>query len=478
MTTPMNVVTPFQKPQDAVGRLNPEAAAELIAAAADVALIIDSDGIVRDLAFGSPDLQAQGYDSWIGQRWSETVTPESRPKVEALLREAGAAGAVRRRQVNHPSASGDVPVMYGTVRVGDTGRIVALGRDLRAMSALQQRLVRAQQSLEVDYGRLRQAELRYRLLFQIASEALLILDCASLKIVEANPAAARVLGPVMEELAGAPLQDLLPPDGVAAVRGLLTRLSTSGAGDPVRIRLPNHDHPFTVQASLIRQDASMQALVRLVPEARPAAAPVDGAAAGSRLIDVVNAIPDGFVVTDPRGNILAANPAFTDLVHAATEEAVRGRPLQQWLGRGAVDLNVLLTNLRDNGSIRLYATSLKDELGGSVDVEISAVAVPEGDEPCIGFAIRHIGRRMTRAIGGDRLLPQSVQQLTELVGHVPMKDIVRETTDLIEKMCIEAALYLTGDNRASAAGILGMSRQSLYVKLHRHGIGGIGQDQG
>ena len=37
-------------------------------------------------------------------------------------------------------------------------------------------------------------------------------------------------------------------------------------------------------------------------------------------------------------------------------------------------------------------------------------------------------------------------------------------------MCIEAALNLTCDNRASAADVLGLSRQSLYVKLRRFGL--------
>jgi DNA-binding NtrC family response regulator len=53
---------------------------------------------------------------------------------------------------------------------------------------------------------------------------------------------------------------------------------------------------------------------------------------------------------------------------------------------------------------------------------------------------------------------------------VPLKDLVRETTDVIERLCIEAALNLTGNNRASAAEMLGVSRQSLYVKLRRFGI--------
>jgi DNA-binding NtrC family response regulator len=66
-----------------------------------------------------------------------------------------------------------------------------------------------------------------------------------------------------------------------------------------------------------------------------------------------------------------------------------------------------------------------------------------------------------------------VEQLTELVGQVSLKDLVRESTDLIEKLCIEAALELTGDNRASAAEMLGLSRQGLYSKLRRYGIDDI-----
>ncbi|MBM3337624.1 MAG: transcriptional regulator PpsR, partial [Betaproteobacteria bacterium] len=89
-----------------------------------------------------------------------------------------------------------------------------------------------------------------------------------------------------------------------------------------------------------------------------------------------------------------------------------------------------------------------------------------------GFTIRDVGRR-----GGTETrnpMPRSVEQLTELVGRVPLREIVGETTDLIEKLCIEAALQLTQDNRATASEILGLSRQSLYVKLRQYGIGNLG----
>ena len=73
-------------------------------------------------------------------------------------------------------------------------------------------------------------------------------------------------------------------------------------------------------------------------------------------------------------------------------------------------------------------------------------------------------------------MPRSVEQLTELVGRVSLKELVVETTDMIEKLCIEAALELTQDNRAAAAEMLGLSRQSLYVKLRRYGLGDLPVD--
>ena len=61
---------------------------------------------------------------WIGQPWAETVTVESRAKVESLLRDA--AGPPRWRQVNHPAVGGgsDWPILYSTVQISPPGPVV------------------------------------------------------------------------------------------------------------------------------------------------------------------------------------------------------------------------------------------------------------------------------------------------------------------------------------------------------------------
>lgn len=151
----------FEAPQQSLAGLDPEATASLIAAATDVALIVDGKGVIRDVSVGSDDFALEGYQKWIGRSWEDTVTLDSRAKVAALLRDAAARTPRKWRHINHPSALGtDVPVLYSAMQVGKEGRVVAFGRDLRAVAALQQRLVAAQQSMERDYLRLRQLETR------------------------------------------------------------------------------------------------------------------------------------------------------------------------------------------------------------------------------------------------------------------------------------------------------------------------------
>jgi hypothetical protein len=127
---------------------------------------------------------------------------------------------------------------------------------------------------------------------------------------------------------------------------------------------------------------------------------------------------------------------------------------------------VLTSNLKRHGSVRLFGTTLRAEFGAPVEVEVSAVSVMNGGRPCHGFAIRNISRRLT-AEPGSRELPRSVEQLKELVGRVSLKDLVRETTDLIER----AASRPRSRNRRQPClrrRDARLSRQSLYIKLRRY----------
>ena len=473
-----SLVRPFRAPRASLGPLDADAAATLIAAASDVTLVLDDAGVVRDIAFQSEELSQALEDGadWPGRAWIDTVTVESRVKVEQLLKDTASAAPSRWRHLNHPQRDGgSVPVLYSVVPAGEDGRVVVFGRDLRAISALQQRLVNAQESIERDYTRLQHVETRYRLLFQTSPEAVLILDSATRRVTEANPAAGPLLGEGARTVAGRPFLDLFAPGTVAAVESLLAAVRSAGRADDVRARLLPDAREVTVSASLFRHDNTSLYLIRLTPLTTDDASAVVPKVK-SKLLKVVESAPDGFVVTDPGGRVVTANAAFVEMTQLTGEEQVRGEPLDRWLGRPGIDVDVLTANLRQRGSVRLFATVMRAEYGTEADVEVSGVSVMNGGQPCLGFAIRNVGRRLSTETKAGRELPRSVEQLTELIGRVSLKDLVREATDVIERLCIEAALELTGDNRASAAEMLGLSRQSLYVKLRRYGLGDLAED--
>ncbi|MCU0976077.1 MAG: transcriptional regulator PpsR [Steroidobacteraceae bacterium] len=460
----------FNHPRVSLADIDPDAAARAIESASDVALVLDDQGIVRDMAFGSDDLSREGFTDWLGKPWGETVTVESRPKIAALLQNAANDAAPRRRQVNHPSPRGaDIPILYSAVPLGRGGRIVAVGRDLRQVAVLQQRLIEAQQSMERDYWRLRLAETRYRVLFQMSGEAILILDAGSRKVLEVNPAACELLGEAANRLAGRSFPVGADADGTRSLQAMLDTLVSTGRTDDVRVRLAGDGRSLAVSASIFRQDDAAQVVVRMTSHG---VEPAEGTRAlRSRTLEFVARSPDALVITDKEGRILSANRAFLDMAQVAAEEMTRGEPLERWLGRPGVDVHVLSASLRRHGSVRLFSTTLRGEFGTVADVEVSAVDVPEGETPCMGFVIRNVGRRLAGERRPIPELPNSVEQLTELVGRVSLKDLVREATDVIERLCIEAALEVTNDNRASAAEMLGLSRQSLYTKLRRYGLG-------
>ena len=232
---------------------------------------------------------------------------------------------------------------------------------------------------------------------------------------------------------------------------------------------------YHASASCFRQESATLLLVRL---AATDIAPNTGASADSplRVIDLLERSPDGFVVTDLEGHVLTANRSFLDIAGLASEDQVRGTLLSTYIGRPGADFPVFTTMLKKNGVVRLMATSARGLHGQQSEVEVSAVWAPQSEEPCIGFTIRDIGRRLAASPQGARDLTRAVEELTTLVGRVSLRDLVRDTVDLVERHFIEAALELTHDNRTSAAEVLGVSRQSLYVKLRRHRLAAAGAD--
>ncbi|MEM0906877.1 MAG: transcriptional regulator PpsR [Pseudomonadota bacterium] len=443
--------SPLLRSSDDFEALTPSVVAALMAAAADVAVVLDDEGVVKDLAVSDTELPQDVFENWIGRPFRDSVSVESRDKVKRLLSVAGEVGAVvTQTHVNHPRPGGgdDLPVLYSSAPLGQ-GAVIALGRDLSPIAAAQRRLLSAQRQSEREHQKIKLAEARYREYYQLSAEPSMFLD-ADDRVAGAN-FAAQAHWSRTARLLGRKVADLVAPADREALFELITearrsRGVQSGVMEMGRVIL-----------APLRQERGVVLMRVCEPTAQPATIP-------DRLARVVEAMPDGFVVTDGQFNILLANGAFAAMTEAGEPPEIMGTSLDRWLGRPGVDLSVIRTALAETGTLRSFATVVKGELGQVHDVDVSAAKVTDVDGDYVGLSVR-------QALASDAVLPtRSAEQLADLVGRVPIKEIVRETTDTIERMCIEAALELSGDNRASAAELLGLSRQSLYVKMRRFGI--------
>jgi PAS domain S-box-containing protein len=194
-------------------------------------------------------------------------------------------------------------------------------------------------------------------LFQITSEAVIIVDQTTKKIIEANPAAGQIAGISHSSMPGQAFVKLFHNDSRDVVLTLLSDLTAAPQTDPVRVRFADGRSEYTATASLFRQDNATHVLVRLVSinTERPVAADDSK----QHLLRVLNRIPDAFVLTDDSLTIIDSNLAFLELVQLVSAEAAKGQSLSRFIGRQGIDIGVLTSNLREHGWVRNFGTTMR-----------------------------------------------------------------------------------------------------------------------
>ncbi len=424
----------------------------------DITLKLDASGVIRSAILSSA-ISGEKIDHWVGRPWADTVSDGGNTQVRQILEDARTAGVSFFHQIRQRFPSGmELAVEYTTVRIGENEGLIALGRNVEAVSELRSRLIAAQKSMERDYWKLREIETRYRLLFDASTQPVMLINPADTRIVEANPAAIRALGVTSD-------RELLPEILASqrdTFRALLARVREQGKAPGIVMHLGPDRQSWLVRASLIAAEPAAMFVLQLSPSAGLSSLSAEKRSAVS-MEQMIAVLPAGFVVLDTEGRIVRANRAFLDLIEQTTESAVLGQSLVRWLSTPEADDPVLLTNLLHHRAISAFPLKIRSELGTETAVELSTAGRPEEKSRYLGVLI-HRTRSAPPATGSV-----SIPQL-ELVGRASLRDIVREAVTAVERRCIEAALKLVQGNRTAAAEMLGLSRQSLYAKLSRYSL--------
>jgi transcriptional regulator PpsR len=374
----------------------------------DITLMLDRDGVITDVS-PSVALENEALDRWRGRPWGETVAPALGARVTQAIEASrnGRESQCFRVQQLLPSGR-ELPFEYTTVSLGKKAGFVAIGRNLQNVSDLQSRLVDAVKAREQDFWRLRDIERRYRAVLDASNEAVALVRGSNMRVVEANVRATRSLG----LLPGAEFLPDLSARDRKALEAALELARSQGRAPNIALHLQNGSQ-WSLRAALITSDSDAFYLLQLA--ALSGAPEPDDEDYG--LEQILHRLPDAFVIVDREGLLLKANPTFLDLAQVGVESAVLGQKLNRWLSQPGED----------------FAVSPRESRS----------------DPSLSFEFRDT--------------PNSLEPLKDT-----LEAAVRASVEAIERRYLEEALASSRGNRTLAARNLGLSRQTLHVKLNKY----------
>lgn len=458
-------------PKGPIPMIEPEYLPGILAAASDLAFVVSKTGIIQTVLVDDAEPDGKSLSHWTGHSMRDFLGSDSQIKFDDILTKMADGGRFALPvELNHEDdRNWPYPVRYTVHRVGADGDILLLGRDLQQVAETQQQLVQAQIALERGYEERREFDARYRMLLASTSDAFIFVSSSDGRIKDLNAPAASLLGGTRDELTGAPIAQEFKDRRRGEFVENLVSLAVSDISSDLAVQSRRSRRDVLITPTVFRAAGERLIICRLTPDS-------EQHQINDRLTHNLTLLfdkgTDAILFADSKGTIESANEAFLELVDAASAADVKGRSLADFMARGQIDLSVVLENALRSGHMRVYSTKLTNEFGTKTPVEMSVVYLNNRAKPSVGFIMRDSSRtEAIRNAANSPIGPAAVDHnVAELVGSATLKEIVAETNDVIEKMCIETAVELTRNNRAAAAEMLGLSRQSLYVKLRKYGL--------
>lgn len=442
--------------------LSPDAmqmSAQAILAAADIVIVLWPDGEIIEVAFGPSVRLDADAAALCGTNITEIAIPDDRPLLSEVIVSAREGHRGVPARIRHSAVLGArTSASYSPLLAGGGEKIVLVGTLSRGGAQLAEKLVDAEIARSrTQFGS--GAETRYQTLFESSPDGVMMVDAGSGRIDEANRKAAEILGCAVSALVGSELASHFISED--AVHGLNHAAEKAEAEFDLTTVDGKDCH---IESRIVR---TLDRTVQLVRLSVTMNVPRESEDDPSReALSLVRRTEVPIIVTDRSGVAVWANGAFTARVPG---EPVAGRPVSDLLGLTPHAVEIALVETDRNGRLLTSLGALESQQDGLSDAQIAIVSIPASDPTGYGFVIHtdrvdhELGPRAGAVDSGNE-----PSDLAHYVGQVPMKDLVRRSTLELERYCIEAALKLTGGNRTEAASVLGLSRQSFYLKLRQH----------
>lgn len=451
--------------------IEPEDLGIVLATSSDIAVLLNSDTKISSILVNKAEKSYGNLDHWIGRKITDFLTTESIPKIKSAIGKLENGETVLYGlELNHvDNAYWQFPIKYNIHRLGKDGQIILLGRDLQTISENQQRFVKAQIASEESIEEKRELEAHFKVLLTKTTDALAFINAKSGEIIFSNPAFQELFFNDDFKDEKTKMESFIA--GNSERKGFMEKLSIAAHGSydiSEELETTSGEVIFSITPNVYRAAGQQIIICKFLPKTIRKQGEKE---LTENLLATFHNSSDAIIFTDVKGSIQYTNERFLDLTNTSHKNEVIAQNLSDFLGRGEIDLAIMLENVMKSGAVKIYSTHLKSSFGTKIDIEASVSRNNSDANGLIAFIVREVlspnGREEASKVHSKLEHSQDEVAAKELVGSATLKEIVTDTTDVIEKICIEAALGITNNNRAAAADLLGLSRQSLYVKLSK-----------
>ena len=437
----------------------------------DINIILDSKGKILQINTPAGSI-FKNLSSWVNKNIYDFLTIESKEKLNFHLTSLSdlSQSSTKWFELNHTSEiTGEFPVKYKGFKAVNKKNVILIGNDLSPVAEIQKKFVNSQLALEREYSKYRSFETKYKALIEFSEEPLFLLDGVTGKILNVNDSATKIINEKREKLVGTPLSKFFNFKNNNEFIELLKSnefVKNYSSNKSIKSKIN-----FNLQSSIFRAENEVCIIVRLQKENE---IKVKENEFNNILNKFYDNTRDGIVFTDSLGTIKYVNDSFISLCKIENEQLLIERPFSDFLARGIIDMKVLIEATMENGSTMPFKTQLISNYDIKTNIEITSTktSINFGDYIC--FLISHRPNESeteTENKTNENVVSEkATKKIMKLVGSAPLKDLVADTSDIVEKICIETALKMTKNNRVATAEMLNLSRQSLYVKLRKYNL--------
>ena len=351
--------------------IEPEDLGIVLATSSDIAVLLNSDTKISSILVNKAEKSYGNLDHWIGRKITDFLTTESIPKIKSAIGKLENGETVLYGlELNHvDNAYWQFPIKYNIHRLGKDGQIILLGRDLQTISENQQRFVKAQIASEESIEEKRELEAHFKVLLTKTTDALAFINAKSGEIIFSNPAFQELFFNDDFKDEKTKMESFIA--GNSERKGFMEKLSIAAHGSydiSEELETTSGEVIFSITPNVYRAAGQQIIICKFLPKTIRKQGEKE---LTENLLATFHNSSDAIIFTDVKGSIQYTNERFLDLTNTSHKNEVIAQNLSDFLGRGEIDLAIMLENVMQSGAVKIYSTHLKSSFGTKIDIEAS-----------------------------------------------------------------------------------------------------------